>query len=109
MHISGNHPGYQGSTPQMDHVLRGKMKELEAKFSRLQLSFNALWELIREQTRLTDADLEARMNEIDMRDGRADGAITETPLRCPACQRVSSSRHWKCLCCGQELERPYIA
>jgi hypothetical protein len=92
----------------MDHMLRDKVKDLEERITRLQLSFNALWELIRDQTRITHADLEAKMQEIDLRDGRADNAITEGPVRCPVCQRVSSSRHWKCLYCGQEFERTHL-
>lgn len=108
MHMSGHRPGYQGSTPQIDHMLRGKVKDLEERLTRLQLAFNALWELIRDQTRMTAGELEAKMDEIDRRDGREDKAITEGPVRCPICQRVSSSRHWKCLYCGQEFERMHL-
>ncbi len=90
-----------------DHMTRGEVRELAHRFDRLQLAFNALWELIRENTKLKPEDLEAKIQEIDARDGKADGKIGDTPLRCPVCQRVSSSKHWKCLYCGQEFERPF--
>ena len=52
-----------------------------------------------------DAVLKVELaTEIDLRDGKADGKITAHPLRCPSCDRVSSSRHAKCLYCGQEFE-----
>jgi len=85
-----------------------KLRELEHDIQRLQLLNQALWELIRERTNLTDADFEQKAHEIDMRDGVADGRMTETALTCPSCGRVSSSKHWKCLYCGQEYQKPVM-
>ena len=105
--LSGYRPRSLGSANAVAGMHREKNRALENKFDRLQLAFNALWELIRDATRLTAADLEAKMREIDLRDGKADGKITDLPVRCPACKRVSSTKHWKCLYCGQEFEREY--
>jgi len=52
--------------------------------------------------------LERKIEEVDMRDGQADGRMKHHPLRCPTCQRVSNSKHWRCLYCGQEFERPVV-
>lgn len=97
-------PRSYGSTNTMDKTLRTKVKGLEKKLARVELRNQVLWELVRDSLKLTDADLKARMKEIDLRDGVEDGAITTVPLRCPKCQRVSSSQHWKCLYCGLDFE-----
>ncbi|MBI4560369.1 MAG: hypothetical protein HY706_22505 [Candidatus Hydrogenedentes bacterium] len=87
-----------------DHSSR--IKELEHHIGRITLLNQALWELLREKLNLTDPELERRVNDIDMRDGVQDGRITNTALQCPRCHRVSSSKHWKCLYCGLEFEKP---
>lgn len=97
-----------GSSQQIDHQLRGRVKELERKILHLELVGNALWEFLRQGMKLTEADLKAKLREIDLRDGVEDGRITEIPLKCPTCGRVSSPKHWKCLYCGLEFERSVI-
>ncbi len=92
--------------PQRDVSL--DLKELRHEIARLQLMNQALWELLRGRLQLTEADLESKATEIDLRDGVKDDAITITPLKCPTCGRVSSSRHWKCLYCGLEFEKPAL-
>lgn len=85
-----------------------RIKELEHQVGRLALLNQALWELVRERLGLKDADLERMAREIDLRDGVEDGRITVTPLECPTCGRISSSKHWKCLYCGQLFEKPVM-
>ena len=92
------------TTNTVDKTLRSKVNGLEKKLARVELQNQVLWELVRDSLKLTDVDLKARMKEIDLRDGVEDGAITTVPLRCPKCQRVSSSQHWKCLYCGLDFE-----
>jgi len=91
---------------QQDLALGASVRELEHQVRRLALMDQALWELLRDRLGLTDADLEKIVREIDLRDGVEDGAITHTPLRCPQCGRISNSRHWKCLYCGLQFEKP---
>lgn len=86
--------------------LQMRVKELEHRVSRLSLLNQALWELLTPRLNLTEAELQQKISEIDLRDGVEDGGITEIPLQCPNCGRISNSRHWKCLYCGQEFERP---
>ncbi len=92
--------------PQRD--MSGEIKQLTEDIQRLKLMNQALWELIRDRARLTDKDLEEKALEIDLRDGKQDGRMSETALRCPSCNRVSSSRHWRCLYCGQHFEKPVM-
>lgn len=84
--------------------VRGLQQEVE----RLKLLNQALWELIRDRTDLTDAALTEKAQEVDLRDGMEDGRMSHTRLKCPKCGRVSSSRHWRCLYCGLEFEKPVM-
>jgi uncharacterized protein with PIN domain len=94
------------AAPQRD--VSGDIKQLTEDIQRLKLMNQAMWELIRDRARLTDKDLEEKALEIDLRDGKQDGRMSETALRCPSCNRVSSSRHWRCLYCGQDFEKPVM-
>ena len=89
-------------------TLEVRIRELEHHIGRLSLLNQALWELIRERAKLTDAQLEQKAHEVDLRDGVEDGCITAGPLQCPACGRVSHSKHWKCMYCGQLFEKPVM-
>ena len=82
------------------------VKELRHQVERLSLLNQALWELIRGKAGLTDADLERMANEIDLRDGVADGKIGGGAVACPTCHRVSNAKHFKCLYCGELFEKP---
>jgi lipopolysaccharide biosynthesis regulator YciM len=88
---------------------RQLIRDLQHHVARLSLLNQALWELVRDRLNLTDADLEKKAHDVDLRDGVEDGVITDVPLQCPRCGRVSNSRHWKCLYCGQDFERPAMA
>lgn len=82
------------------------VRELRHQVERLSLLNQALWELIRGKAGLTDADLERMANEIDLRDGVADGKMGGGAVTCPTCRRVSNSKHYKCLYCGELFEKP---
>jgi hypothetical protein len=83
-----------------------KVQALEDQVERLALLNQALWELLRGKLGFTDADLERIAQEVDLRDGVADGKITARAVKCPACQRVNNSRRGQCMYCGQRFESP---
>lgn len=83
--------------------LSAEVRRLESRADRLALVCQALWELLRERTDLTDSDLIKRVHEVDLRDGVADGRMTPMPVVCPACQRQSTSKRDECLYCGARL------
>src|SRR6185295_4763557 len=87
---------------------RQRTRDLEHEVQRLKLLNQALFELLREKLKLTDAEFLKRVSDVDMRDGVADGRMTDVALKCPSCGRVSSSKFWKCLYCGQEFEKPVM-
>lgn len=85
---------------------KAQAKAVEHQVQRLSLLNQALWEILRDRLQMTDADLERVAQEIDMRDGRADGKISGTPVKCPNCGRVSNSKHYRCMYCSLEFEKP---
>ncbi|HOJ67742.1 MAG TPA: hypothetical protein PKX28_02350 [Candidatus Hydrogenedentes bacterium] len=82
-----------------------QIRLLERRIDRLALLCQALWELLREQLNLTDAQLETIVANVDERDGARDGAQREHPVRCSRCGRINSSRRDTCLYCGLEFQR----
>lgn len=98
----------QSAKQQVDYATRGRTLEMERKVKRLKMIAQALWEIVRDQSQLTDQQVEERIKEIDLRDGQEDDSISAIPLKCPTCGRVSSSKHWKCLYSGLEFERSTI-
>ena len=102
---AGNVPPTSG-TGSGDVGLRNDVKELQERLGRLTLLTQAMWELVQAKAGITEEELAAKALEIDLRDGIEDGAMTIVPLRCPSCGRISSSKHWKCLYCGQAFQRP---
>ena len=91
-------------TPKMISIIR----DLQFDVARLTLLNQALWELIRGRLDLTDQDLEAMAQEVDLRDGVKDGQITNTPMACPNCGRVSGSKQYRCMYCGMQFEKPVM-
>ena len=73
---------------------------------RLYLVVQAMWELLKDKAGLTDADLDTKVQEIDMRDGRLDGLdSTQTdPLKCSQCGRTILSGQAQCSWCGALAE-----
>ena len=64
----------------------------------------AMWELIKSRTDLTDTDLMGKMAELDLSDGVADGKVTRGPKTCPNCSRPNTRRRELCLYCGTPLK-----
>ena len=98
-------PPSSGRSKGPDAQPLGFLKELRQQVGRLRLTNQALWELLRDRLSLSDEDLVNKIHEVDVRDGHADGQLTEGGLRCPNCGRVSNAKHGKCLYCGQGFER----
>jgi ribosomal protein S27AE len=76
--------------------------EVEERLERLTLISMAMWEILRDNTKLTEADLMSKVQQIDLRDGVPDGKVTSKVQKCPKCERTMSTRHQVCLYCGHE-------
>ena len=104
--FSGFHPPFTDSGTSVStgsataRDAQSKAVHLENRLDKLTLICQALWELLKERGELTEEDLAAKVREIDLRDGVADGKISKQIKRCPKCDRVMSQRHEKCMYCG---------
>jgi hypothetical protein len=78
--------------------------ELEEKVNRLALICRAMFELLQQTSELTEEQLKAKIQEIDLRDGTADGRMTPQGKRCPKCDAMMSPRFGRCLFCGHQDE-----
>lgn len=81
--------------------------DINRHVERLSLACQAMWELLREHSGLTEADIEAKILEIDARDGRVDGKIASRVLNCPSCGKATNSKRSSCVICGAPIKRPH--
>lgn len=79
------------------------IQELQRRVDSIALACQAMWELVAERNGLTDADLLQRMTEVDLRDGKADGKMTQVPKTCTACDRPVNPRRRQCMYCGEKM------
>jgi hypothetical protein len=86
----------------------GRVRDLELQLARVTLVSQALWELLRERVGLTEEQLLAKVNEVDIRDGSLDGKLSAQVVTCPRCQRNVHARHFRCIYCGQEITKEHV-
>lgn len=83
--------------------LRGEIRDLRRSLDSLTLTCAALWELLSDKSGLTEDELLAKMQEIDLRDGKLDGKMTRPASECPRCQRANNATRRNCMYCGEKL------
>jgi len=80
---------------------RQDMAEMQERCDKALMVCEALWTILRDKFKLTDEHLVARINELDLSDGRLDGRVKkEKAVRCPECDRTISRRFPRCMYCG---------
>lgn len=86
-----------------------EMQDLRARVDALTLACTTMWSLLQTRFGMTDEEFGRRLNEIDLRDGKLDGRIAPEIKSCPQCQRTMSSRHARCMYCGDDhlQKRPF--
>src|SRR5688572_12552081 len=77
--------------------------ELERRVEALTLTCEALWEICRDRLAVTQAELLAKVQEVDVRDGKMDGRISARAALCPRCQRRTSTARRSCVYCGTQF------
>ena len=77
--------------------------DLKRKADALTLACQALWEILRSQTGMSDEVILGKIQEIDLRDGKADGRITQRVQACPNCSRKNKASRRACLYCGAQM------
>jgi len=76
------------------------VESLESKIDSLALTCQALFEILEATNAITEDQLIAKMEEIDLRDGTKDGRITPQSRVCSGCGRRVSPNRSRCLYCG---------
>ena len=80
-----------------------EIDELERRLDKLTLVNMALWELLQQKLGVAEQELVAKIEAIDLRDGKLDGKLGGAAVSdCPGCGRVFNARHLRCLYCGAQ-------
>ncbi len=85
-----------------------EVERLRDRIDALTLTNVAMWTLLRDKLGLTDAQLEARVTELDLADGTRDSKMGLGAWKCGACTRPNSRRHARCLYCGADNPKPMV-
>jgi hypothetical protein len=83
--------------------LESEVDDLRRRADALTIACQALWEIVRERLGVDDQTILRKMQEVDLRDGQADGKIATRPVTCPRCSRNSNSKRRACVYCGAPL------
>ena len=86
------------------------ISNVQAQLDTLVLANQAMWELLSKKLGVTEAELVKLMNEIDLRDGKADGKISKVQVReCGDCGHKIKKQRPNCYWCGSKisLESPF--
>jgi hypothetical protein len=88
--------------------LEEEIRLLEKQVGRLALASVAMGEILRDQLGISDEMIEAKVNEIDRRDGKLDGTFRLSAKTCDECGRVSGPMNATCLYCGAPLPKESV-
>lgn len=80
-----------------------RIEDLNERIDQLALVVRGIWALI-EESGVTPERLMAKIEELDMADGVADGKIGRSPVVCPSCDSRVAAGLRRCQFCGSEVE-----
>ena len=78
---------------------------LQQQVGRLALASIAMAEILRDHLGISSEVIEAKIQEVDLRDGKLDGTFRPSAKTCTDCGRVSGSMNATCLYCGTPLPK----
>ena len=85
--------------------LEQEIRVLEKQVGHLTLASIAMAEILRDHLGISGEMIEAKICEIDLRDGKLDGTFHLPAKTCKECGRVSSPMSASCLYCGTMLTK----
>jgi hypothetical protein len=81
-----------------------RIEAVEAQIERLTLASQAMWELLRDHSGLTEGQLYSKILEIDGRDGSVDGSIPTEVIACPHCGKNTNTNKLRCVYCRKPVK-----
>src|SRR5262249_2234301 len=76
---------------------KNRIRDLEFSLNRTALLSQAMWELLSSRLGIAESELLARVSEIDLRDGVADGRMTAKVSNCSDCGRPVNTKRPRCI------------
>jgi DNA-directed RNA polymerase subunit RPC12/RpoP len=80
-----------------------RIEDLNERIDSLAMIMRAMWALLEEQG-LTQEQLIAKIDELDLLDGIDDGQMRREPVDCPKCDSKVAPGLTRCQYCGAEIE-----
>lgn len=80
-----------------------RFRNMEDTIACLSLKCQAMWELLKEHSKLSDQQLIEMIGQVDLRDGVQDSKITRKSQICSECGRTVGARHRQCIYCGSPI------
>lgn len=80
-----------------------RIEDVEERIDQLALILRGMWALL-EEGGVTPEQLMAKLEELDLADGVADGKVTPLPTDCPSCDSRVAAGLTKCQFCGADVE-----
>lgn len=81
-----------------------EFSRIQRRLDRLSLGCQAMWELLRDRSLVTEEELKMKILEVDLRDGTTDGRMSTQITDCPKCGAKTNSKRATCVMCGAPLE-----
>ncbi len=80
---------------------------MQCEIERLLMITEALWTILKDEHDYDDEMLVDRITEIDLKDGKLDGRVTEKkgPIKCDRCSKPVSRRRPICIYCGTAFNK----
>ena len=97
----------QGDTKSSLKGATGDLNELNLHVRKLALVNQALYEVLKERTGITEEELRRKIDEIDRRDGVENRRLDAAPLKCPKCGVSVTAGALTCQGCGAKVAPRY--
>lgn len=81
-----------------------RIEDLNERIDEMALILRGIWALL-EDGGVTTEQLMAKLEELDLEDGIADGRMRQAPVDCPSCDSKVAPGLSKCQFCGTEIDR----
>ena len=86
-----------------NRFFKARIQKLEETVERVSLAAMAVAEILRDRLGVTQNEIEAKVQEIDLRDGKLDGRLRVPSDDCVHCGQTNSPHRRNCLYCGESL------